>query len=115
MNDQIVRRLATRRRHRKKSKVSSAVSSGCSLALLVDFPSVVDGPEPADEDEAEEPHQDHSDHTVLDGVVASGEDSGEAGTVARSENVQKEANESHGGLNLDDGVFVILFKGVHII
>ena len=106
-------RCDTGRRLRQTTLCATrARSQRCSLALLVDEVAVVDGPDPADEDEAENPHEEHGDNAGLDGLSSS-EDTSEGSAVAGSEDVQNEANNAEAAVDLHDGIVVILLKGVH--
>jgi len=83
-----------------------------AAALLPDQVAVVDGPNPADKDEAEKPHEEHSDDASLDGVTTL-EDTSKGSSVAGSEDVQNEADNSKASVDLHNGVFVVLLQGVH--
>ena len=85
----------------------------CSLGLPVDKVTVVDGPDPSDEDDGKDPHDEHNNQTVLDGIVGLGEDTSDKGTATNSKDVEDEADETHGGFELMDGVLVKFLNCVH--
>ena len=83
-------------------------SPGNSLGVVVDLPAGDDGPDPADNDEGEEPLEDTNDDGGLLLLVVLGEDTSDDGTETTTEDADDEDDETHLGIKLDGVNLVVV-------